>query len=140
MKTQIRHTFLIDDNKTTNFLNQYLLLKHGAFGQIHKFNTSTEALSYFEEYHSLFSQKLSLIFLDIHMPLMDGWELLRRLKQLIVKYSLNLKVIILSTTNETWFQKKRLRFDFVVDWIKKPLSHEKLDRVMTQQFSIKIAK
>ncbi|TYP75955.1 response regulator [Aquimarina intermedia] len=139
MKTPIGHTFLIDDNKTTNFLNHYLLLKHGTFGKIHKFNCSKEAISYFKEYYDFFRRDINLIFLDIHMPHMDGWELLHCLQQLIKEYSLSLKVVILSTANETWFQKRRLQFDFVVAWIKKPLSIEKLDGVMAQHFALRIS-
>ncbi|MFL1897189.1 response regulator [Aquimarina sp. 2-A2] len=139
MKAKIHHTFLIDDNKTTNFLNQYLLLKYGTFGQIHKFESGASAISFFEEYNTQLHQRTILIFLDIHMPTMNGWELLRQLKQLDKNYSFNLKVIILSTANETWFQKKRLRFDFVIEWIKKPLSIEKLDRVIAKQFALRIS-
>ncbi|WP_378185607.1 response regulator [Aquimarina sp. W85] len=130
---QIEHTFLIDNDRTTNFLNQYLLLKYGSFGRIHKFNSCMEVVSYLEKYHANFQQNLSVLFLEIHMPSMDGWELLINLKRLRLKYALNVKVIILSTTAETWFYRRRLQFEFIVAWVKKPLSQEKLNTILNRQ-------
>jgi CheY-like chemotaxis protein len=64
----------------------------------------------------------SVVFLDINMPVMNGWEFLNELEPLVKKHGLHTRVAILSSSV---FQKDKERADkyqVVVDYISKPLS------------------
>ncbi|WP_298319911.1 hypothetical protein [uncultured Aquimarina sp.] len=47
--SRINHTILIDDNKTTNFLNKYLMLKSKRFKRIEEFINGHKVLERFEK-------------------------------------------------------------------------------------------
>src|ERR1700750_2590044 len=78
---------LIDDDEPTNFLNKMTLEQAGCTRIIRVAQSGQEALDYLRNCGPADGDDPSepcpdLIFLDINMPAMDGWEFLRRYKQL----------------------------------------------------------
>lgn len=71
---------LVDDSKATNFFNKTMLQKLEVCESIIVLENGQEALQYIIEH-----QKPDLIFLDINMPVMNGWDfmdaLLKRKEQ-----------------------------------------------------------
>jgi len=69
---------LIDDNSTSVFLTEMLLKREGFSDTIRSFLAAKDALSYLEQ--NLPAHAPEVIFLDLNMPVMDGWEFLEALK------------------------------------------------------------
>jgi len=71
---------LVDDNESINFFNKIIIKKFNDQSTIVTCKNGFEAI---KEIEQLFKQKLSfdIIFLDINMPVMDGWEFLDELKK-----------------------------------------------------------
>lgn len=65
-----------------------------------------------------------IMFLDISMPLMNGWELLDHL----VKYSRikEMKIFIVSSSIDPYDTGKSSSYDIVTDYIYKPITIEKM--------------
>ena len=71
-------TLLIDDNSTSVFLTERLLKRESFSDNIRSFLSAQDALGYLEERLPVYAPEV--IFLDLNMPVMDGWEFLEALQ------------------------------------------------------------
>ncbi|WP_405209327.1 response regulator [Aquimarina sp. LLG6339-5] len=116
--SRINHTILIDDNKTTNFLNKYLMLKSKRFNHIETFINGKVVLERFEK-DPFF--RPDIIFLDIDMPDIDGWELLEQFEKLYAK-KVKTKIFILSSTINRDYSQIVTSKHFAPEYLIKPLN------------------
>jgi CheY-like chemotaxis protein len=73
-----------------------------------------------------------LIFLDINMPRMNGWQFLEAYQQLEeIEKS---KVIILSTSVDSADKLKAESYDSVSEYVVKPLNETKINNIMSTYF------
>jgi CheY-like chemotaxis protein len=114
--------FLVDDDPINNLINKRLLVKVGITHQIIEFVEGEYAL---EQIQNQNSENNILIFLDINMPVLNGWEFLE-------KYVTNFphrkdKIIILSSSIDFQDRQKAKAFDIVSGFLEKPLTIEKIN-------------
>ncbi len=86
MKENINKFLLIDDNKATNFLNKTIIKKTFPFDYVLTAENGQEALNILQT-----GFDPEIIFLDINMPIMNGWEFLAHFKRL----NLSSKIVIM---------------------------------------------
>ncbi|GAA3512302.1 response regulator [Aquimarina addita] len=132
----INCVLLIDDDKATNFFNERVVTKHNSFDCIYTVQSGKEALAYLDKVESQETTKPNLIFLDINMPAMNGWEFLIEFSKLNKQTTEGIKVILLSTSSNPDDVHKSLKNHSVDDFINKPLSLGVLDKVIEKHFSI----
>lgn len=70
------------------------------------------------------------MFLDINMPLMNGWEFLEAYKKIDEKQKSEIIIIMLTTSLNPSEQEKSKTFDEVTDFHKKPLTESTLSKVL----------
>ena len=68
-----------------------------------------------------------LILLDLHMPVMDGWEFLYRFSEDIYPHCKNTKVIITSYSIDEVDSERAKKYPFIVDFLTSSLSVEYLE-------------
>lgn len=68
-----------------------------------------------------------VIYLDIMMPQMDGWQVLERLKE--DRYSKQLTVIMVSSSVSPIDRSRALESELVLDYLTKPLRIADLERI-----------
>ena len=95
------------------FCENTVLLKNGR-----------EALDYFNELESKENTFPEVIFLDLNMPLMGGFEFLRELEKL--KGSENTKVFIFTSSIDPDDQQRANEYKVVDQFVEKPLTVDKL--------------
>jgi CheY-like chemotaxis protein len=115
--------WFIDDDVINNLLNERLLKKH--FPQI-SCKTFSEAERAFDELITNTDQLPDAIFLDINMPVMNGWDFLDNL----LNKNLNLMVYMLTSSIDPKDQEKALGYSAVKDFISKPLKEERLRNII----------
>lgn len=131
---------LIDDDDTTNFLNQRLLNRMGATENVRTFVNGKQAFDYlynvsnnnFEESTSDYF-KPELIFLDINMPVMDGFEMLELYERLNKDFRKNIVMVVLTTSTHPQDTDNAKRF--AAEYITKPLTPEKVNVLLEKYFS-----
>ena len=74
---RIGTAILIDDNTIDQRLYKKILMRSDLVGEVITFSLAGPALDFLRENRS---QKIDVIFLDIIMPMMDGFEFLDRLR------------------------------------------------------------
>ncbi|AXT52116.1 response regulator [Aquimarina sp. BL5] len=130
--SRINHTILIDDNKTTNFLNKYLMLKSKRFRRIEEFINGHKVLERFEKDQSF---EPDIIFLDIDMADINGWEFLERFEKLYSK-KVKTKIFILSSIVNTEYSKVLNAKHFTPEYLIKPLNLKLINSLYHKYFVI----
>jgi len=126
VKKQNKRIALIDDDSTLNLIHTKIITKYTD----HHVVAYTNAHKAIEQFGIWLNAEPSLlpdiIFLDINMPAMDGWEFLEEFQRRASAASHPCKVIMLtSSINSDDIEKAKLDFG-VYDFISKPLTLDKL--------------
>ncbi len=134
MYKQVNCVLLVDDDKATNFFNERVVSRHGSFQEVSAVQSGMAALDYLKGVAENTTTKPDLIFLDINMPAMNGWEFLIEFSKLDDKLTEGIKVILLSTSSNPDDVKESAKNHTVDDFINKPLSSGLLDDVLKDHF------
>ncbi len=121
---------LIDDDKINNFLNRSIIEKHcGNECVVSEFINPEEAFEFLKSC-KLDNQanRPDVIFLDINMPEMSGFELLEKMKAENVCLSPT-KIYILSSSLDPNDIERSKSFESVTDFISKPLDKLKIEQI-----------
>jgi CheY-like chemotaxis protein len=128
-KSKFNCVLLIDDDNITNFITTSILKKLGICNTIKAFKNGREAFNFIlnTDIHSeIFPD---LILLDLHMPVMDGYEFLEIFNALDVHSKV--RTVILSTSARIQ-DKERLKLSGIDFFIEKPLTEEKLIQLLNK--------
>ncbi|MCW3109575.1 MAG: two-component response regulator [Segetibacter sp.] len=71
----------------------------------------------------------AIIFLDINMPVMNGWDFLEEFDKIKSRFKSLPRIYLLSSTVDPEDYKKAKNFSLVQDFISKPLSKEALQNI-----------
>ncbi|WP_378172356.1 response regulator [Aquimarina sp. SS2-1] len=135
MEKSITSVLLIDDDKATNFFNERVVTRHNSFDNVNTVQSGKAALEYLTNVKNNMAIKPDLIFLDINMPAMNGWEFLVEFAKLDKSTTEGIKVILLSTSSNPDDVNQSIKNHSVDDFINKPLSLELLDNVIEKHFA-----
>ena len=126
---QLNCIMLIDDNKIDNFFHQRVINKcHAAKSVIIK-ESGEEALEHLKAGSD--KQQPDIIFLDINMPGMTGWEFIDHYKMLDQDLQ-NAMIVVMLTTSENPDDKARaMTQGILADYKSKPLTKEMLQEVLS---------
>ncbi len=90
---------------------------------IMEFNSSVTAIQYLEEFQNVTTKLPDLIFLDIYMPLLDGFAFIEKFNSLSDTLKKHTKICILSTTVDDLYIHKA-KIDESVLFSSKPITKE----------------
>ncbi|NDP28623.1 MAG: response regulator [Flavobacterium sp.] len=120
----------IDDDPITLMLCKMVLAKASFSREIATAKNGEEALKYFDTIKINNSiNKPQLIFLDLNMPVMGGWEFLDSFSTSDYSDYNNTKVIILSSTIDPEDLEKSKKYPMVIDFLSKPISKDMLEYI-----------
>jgi CheY-like chemotaxis protein len=131
----IDRVFCIDDDQITLTLCELVIKKAGFASEVVVAKNGKEGLAFFSDFFTQARKGESdeeapqIIFLDLNMPVMNGWDFL---EDFLMKYSDRIpdtKVVILSSTVNPQDFSKANQYEIVIDFINKPLTVEGLDEL-----------
>ena len=133
---KLRCTLLVDDDATTNYLNRKLLEKLDVTDQVLVALNGEEALQVLRAQCTEASRTCpALVFLDINMPQMNGFEFLRAYEQLPLPQR-GAVVIVMLTTSLHPQDLERLQQFPVAGFLSKPLNKDKVNDVLQANFRL----
>jgi len=139
MKQKLNCVLFIDDDEPTNFLNQMVLEDAGCAGHIEIATSGEQALRYLNNLKGHTKGKNSypcpdLIFLDINMPAMNGWEFLNEYNNLEEEQKGNIVIIMLTTSLNPDDKLKANETPHITGFENKPLTEKKLNGLLRKYF------
>jgi CheY-like chemotaxis protein len=134
MQHKLNCVLVIDDDEPTNFLNQIIVENSGCAEHVKAVQSGQEALEYLTTREKDKCPRPDLIFLDINMPAMNGWEFLEKYKSLNKEEQGKIMVVMLTTSLFPEDKVKAEEMPEVSGFENKPLTPEKLDRILAKFF------
>jgi CheY-like chemotaxis protein len=131
MKKKLKCIMLIDDNEDDNFFHQRSIRKIDAAEKTVVMQEASEALEYLKNQSP--SGIPELMFLDINMPGMNGWEFIEAYKK-VTSIPADTIIIMLSTSQNPDDLAKAKSETIIRDFKTKPLTHNMLDEILTEYF------
>lgn len=134
VKTRI---LLVDDDPVYTMIMRKLLQIKSFSAHCESFNNGLSAVDYLRERYN--EDELNLIFLDIYMPILDGWGFLDRIENFA--FSENVGVIVVSSSVNEKDARRAKSSPFVIDFLIKPVLGEHLElltRKINERYGISL--
>jgi len=123
------HALLVDDDDIFNMLHGEVLKRLIPDVRMDVFKSGQELIEYLQQSPD---EKIDLIFLDIRMPVMDGFEVLALMTQMDPERFSNTKIYVLSSTLDDRDLERARETALVTDFIGKPMSFETMRSIMAE--------
>lgn len=125
----IQHVLLVDDDDIFNMLHGEVLKRLIPGVQIDVFKSGQELLQYLVQEPE---QSFDILFLDIRMPVMGGFEVLEGMTQMNSERFKNSRIYVLSSTLDDRDLQRAKDTPLVTDFIGKPMSFDTLRSILGQ--------
>ena len=131
----LKSILLIDDDEATNFFHKLIIREAKCTERVDIATDGKKALDYLTAAAKGLNPIPDLIFLDINMPIMDGWEFLEHYHSLQLDNKKQIALVILSASLNPDDRKKALSYPEVSGFRNKPMNVEMLNGVITEYLS-----
>jgi CheY-like chemotaxis protein len=118
---------LIDDDSVINFLHKELISIVNPLANVREFQSSKQALLWFADQANQQSVNDAIVFLDINMPEMNGFEFLDSLNNLDLSVlEGKCKIVMVTSSLNDKDKELALSYKLVSNYMEKPLTMEYL--------------
>ena len=131
---QFKKVMVIDDNQIDRYIIETVIKKAGFAEEVISRESARSALKYLEEYANNHEALPQVIFLDINMPAMDGWEFLTQYKMLTKKATKTIVIVMLTTSLNPDDEMKSKEIKEVYGYRNKPLTRLMLEEIAIKYF------
>lgn len=121
---------IIDDDPINNKLCQLNIKRTVPEAYIRTFTNPEEGLKYLQELFNVDEKNDTILYLDINMPEMNGWEFMEQFEKFNPEIRELVKVYILSSSVNPRDREKAMSNDNIEDYIVKPLSSDTIRKSM----------
>lgn len=138
MQKKLSCVLLIDDDSPTNFLNKMVIEEANCAEVVEVAQSGKDALEYLTKTMDIESGSRypnpDLIFLDINMPAMDGWEFLEQYESLAKDQKGKVIMVMLTTSLNPEDEMKAMIKPGIAGFRSKPLTHKMLEEILNEYF------
>lgn len=131
---QFKRIIIVDDDNLVIMICSHIIKKYVPNAEIVAFTSPEKVIPYLEAQYTNTPVE-TIMFLDINMPIMSGWDVLNGLNK--IKYQMTTWVAVYMFSSSVIYEDRQLsnRHPMVTDFVEKPLTIEKLTQLITQGVS-----
>ena len=134
MKKKLNSILLVDDDSDCNFFHQRLINKMGCVEKIYIAKDGQEALEFLTSDEGGQNPSPDIIFLDINMPRMNGWEFIEEYTKLNEHEKAKIVLIMLTTSLNPDDVERSKKYKDVKGYRKKYLDKESMEKIIEEFF------
>jgi CheY-like chemotaxis protein len=131
MKKELKCIMLVDDDIHDNFFNIRAINKAKPSVTIIEKNSGPDALEYLKSD----KPRPDLIFLDINMPIMDGWAFLGECSRLDEELLKGVMIMMLTSSKNPTDELRANAWALVSGFVNKPLTKEIMEDIISKLFT-----
>lgn len=128
---KIKRVLLVDDDPVNNILSKKRFLHSGIIEEVDIVTDGQQAYDYLVNKNFDIPE---LIFLDINMPVMDGFEFLKKFSESNAPAKVKSRIIVVSAYYNDEEIKDIADYDEVIAYIEKPITEEKVIQAAEHYF------
>jgi CheY-like chemotaxis protein len=134
IQNKFHAVMLIDDNEIDNLINQKMIEASGIAEHIFVHSGAKSAIEFLKNIEKLAKSSITvylpeLIFLDIDMPLMDGFQFLDEFDKLTETIKNHCKIVMLTSSLNPQDMNKAKKNKHVMKYLNKPLTQDNLKKI-----------
>ena len=134
MNKKLNCILLIDDDEPTNYLNKKVIKELDCAENVVVAESGEKALAFLSGLKEDNSLRPELVFLDINMPAMNGWEFLEKYQNLPAQQRAEIVIVMLTTSLNPSDYEKSKEYESINDFKNKPLAKQDLENLLYQYF------
>lgn len=124
-----KSVMLVDDNEIDNIINEKIIEANDFAENILVFQTGQEALDYLTDNQKNLDKLPEIVFLDINMPIMDGFQFLDDFEKFPEDVLEKCKIIMLSSSISPKDIDRAASSKYVKKYLNKPLNARYLEAI-----------
>lgn len=122
---------IVDDDPLNNKLCRHILKVTASGAEISDYLYPSEALDFIKSTNQVNEDDApTIIFLDLNMPLISGWDFLDMFSQFDDRIKAQYKIYILSSSIDERDKERARKNPYVLQYISKPLTKEKVKAIV----------
>ena len=128
---------LVDDSEDDNFFSARAIRKSGVPASVDVCVDGADALDFLKgaaKYAGGFTAQPDIIFLDINMPKLNGWEFLKKFEDFPPERKTSCIVVMVTTSTEVRDRTKASDTERVSAFLPKPLTANDVTSIATKYF------
>lgn len=122
-------TCIIDDDEIYLFSVKKIIEINKLSDKVLEFKNGQEALEFFTQYHNDCDALPDVIFLDINMPMMNGWEFIEEFQKIKPAISKDIMLYVVSSSVDKMDVDKAKSQASVHDYLTKPITASQLQSI-----------
>jgi CheY-like chemotaxis protein len=129
----LKNVLLVDDDDVTLMICKLRLKKSQFCEDVYTADNGEEAIQFFRDQVNLPPSERTipeLIFLDINMPILNGWDFLEEFDRSFSPMFPHIKIKILSSSVDPKDQEKAAKHPLIMGFITKPLTDDNLKELL----------
>jgi len=125
---------LVDDDKIFQFITGKILKSIPEVTKILQFENGQQFFDYVTKNYDNSEALPDLVFLDIQMPFMDGWQFMNEYSSLRIKFAKKMYISILSSSISLYDKEKAKSFREIKNYLVKPINKEEFISIVKENF------
>ena len=127
--------FVVDDDEVSSLVLEKQCERSLCAVEISKFRHGLLAIVYLIEHQNQPSELPDCIFLDMDMPIMNGWEFLEQYQRILPSLQKNIRIYMMSAFVNDRDYLRGLQTASLTDIIEKPIPPEKILEIVSTRLT-----